>query len=428
MTQLFEVATHVSTPLMLAGFLAAAFFLILGQILQTELFPTSVRQLLADVIKLIIERPFVFASVVLILGLAGFVLTANRQSATEIKNSIQRDERRMKEQKLLRRCVARRTWIAFFRDDQENLSPVRNTLNTDRDEDWIGLQFTDYDGPRIRLGVPDVVDKSAVKEEMGTEYKVALSAIQKMLMVALYNTKRFDVIEQQSRKDIEEQQGSGEVFKPISASIVTIDKELGAQYLVSAAIIDWSADDTRPGKRAEFAITVTLADATNGRIVFTTVEWARLGERRFSAEYPSRGGGGIYHKRPGSYAIQACLNKAAFNAATFFRDRKWRGAVADIRGNDFYVNAGSQQGMAPQSLLSVFTIRGIIKDGETVLGEDLLGIGTIQVDSVQPGFSIAHLVAGRKRIRKGDRIELASPPTFPKPIPECVALDTSRAP
>ncbi len=331
------------------------------------------------------------------------------------------------ERNLVRRCVTQRTLLAYFRDDRENFYPVRNTLNTERDEDWIGLQFTDYDGPRIRLGIPSVADKSPEMGEVGRENEIALSAIREMLTVALYNTKRFDFIEQQGRKDIEEQRTPGELLEPSSASIINIDKELGAQYLVSAAVIDWSADDTSPEKRVEVAITVTLADASNGRIVFTTLEWARLGERRFDVEAPSGRSGGTY-KRPGRYAVQACLNKAAFKAVTFFRDRKWKGTVADIRGNEVYVNAGRQQGMAPQALLSVFTIRGIIKDGMTVLGEDLLGIGTIQVDSVQPGFSIAHVVAGCKRIKKGDRVELASRPTFPKPIPECVALDISRAP
>lgn len=75
MSNILEIATNVSTPLMVAGFLAGAFFLILRQILQKDLFPALTRQLSVDIIRLIIERLFTLALVALVLGFAGFALT-----------------------------------------------------------------------------------------------------------------------------------------------------------------------------------------------------------------------------------------------------------------------------------------------------------------------------------------------------------------
>lgn len=75
MTRLVEIATNVSTPLMVAGFLAAALFLILRQILKMDIFPGLNRQLGAEIIRLIIDRLFVLALVALVLGFAGFTLT-----------------------------------------------------------------------------------------------------------------------------------------------------------------------------------------------------------------------------------------------------------------------------------------------------------------------------------------------------------------
>jgi hypothetical protein len=75
MSNILEIATNVSTPLMVAGFLTGAFFLILRQILQKDLFPALTRQLSADIIRLIIERLFTLALVALVLGFAGFALT-----------------------------------------------------------------------------------------------------------------------------------------------------------------------------------------------------------------------------------------------------------------------------------------------------------------------------------------------------------------
>ena len=71
---LFEIATNISTPLMLAGFVAAAFFLLVRQILKKDLFPTLTRQLSADIIRLIIERLFTLSLIAMMLGFSGFVL------------------------------------------------------------------------------------------------------------------------------------------------------------------------------------------------------------------------------------------------------------------------------------------------------------------------------------------------------------------
>jgi len=81
-TEIFKIATNVSTPLMLAGFLAAAFFLIIRYILKKDIFPTLNRQLSSDIIKLIIERLFILALIALVLGFAGFVLTVLNEHST----------------------------------------------------------------------------------------------------------------------------------------------------------------------------------------------------------------------------------------------------------------------------------------------------------------------------------------------------------
>ena len=80
MNKVFEIAANISTPLMLAGFIAAAFFLIIRQILKMKLFPKLTRLLSAKMIELIIERLFILTLVAMILGFAGFVLTVIARS------------------------------------------------------------------------------------------------------------------------------------------------------------------------------------------------------------------------------------------------------------------------------------------------------------------------------------------------------------
>jgi curli biogenesis system outer membrane secretion channel CsgG len=373
------------------------------------------------------------------IAMLGLALPAQ---ALGIKKLLHRSETNKKNQEQIGSCVERRAWMAYFKDDKGQLATVRDTLNTDKDEDWIGLLFTDYDGPRIRLGVLKVINKSAESEEADSSgrIEVPVAGIQEILTAALYNTRRFDVIEQKRIQEIEAQQTRKDVMEPSPNSIVNIGKVLGAQYLVYGTVNEWNPDRASrsmgPGalfnagkKEAEVAVTFTLTDSSNGQILFTTSERARLGEWSFGFGAPNGGGGGTAQNTPVGYALRACANKAAFKIATFLRDRKWKGSVVDIKGADLYINAGSQQGMAPQSKLSVQSVRGIVKDSEngTILGEDVRGIGTLEVAVVQNGFSIARVVEGCKGIKKGDRVELATEPVAPQTIPECTALVSGLA-
>jgi len=146
--------------------------------------------------------------------------------------------------------------------------------------------------------------------------------------------------------------------------------------------------------------------------------------------------GGTEEKTPVSYAVRACANKAALKIAAFLRDRKWIGSVVDVKKSAksakpaIYINAGSQQGMSPETLLLVLRVEGIVKDteGRMNLGEDLKAIGTLKVDTVQPGFSIAYVENTSKEIRKGDRVELATKPVLPPPPQGCKEMDQTLAP
>ncbi|HEY0511232.1 MAG TPA: CsgG/HfaB family protein [Thermoanaerobaculia bacterium] len=354
--------------------------------------------------------------------------------------------------------------MAYFHDDGGALAPVRDTQNTDRDKDWINLRFTDYDGPRIRLGVLKVINKSPESEDQGGgRIVVPVSGIVEMLTVSLYDTKRFDVIEEKRIQEVEREQKRKDVQEPSPNSIMNVGKVLGAQYLVYGTVNEW--DPNRGGRHmgsgsalngvtsklfhgginrmlggssgsiggtkqeAEVAVTFSLTDVANGQILFTTSERARLGEWSVNWGAPGGESTGKVEKTPVNYAFRACANKAAFKIATFLRTRKWKGSVVQIKGADIFVNAGSQQGMAPDSLLAVQAVRGLITDPEnhTILGEDLHGIGTLKVIAVQPGFSIARKKEGCKGLKKGDRVELATDPVPPQRIPACDALDTSAS-
>ncbi len=153
-------------------------------------------------------------------------------------------EAKKKEKAQVDLCLKQRAWMAYYQDDDGVRSPVRDTQNTESDQDWIGLRFTDYDGPRIRVGVLKVLNKSAESEERGAADKieVPVSGIQETLTVSLYNTKRFDVIEQKRVQEVESQQKRTDVMDLSPVSVVNMGKSLQVQYLVYGTVNEWTPD------------------------------------------------------------------------------------------------------------------------------------------------------------------------------------------
>src|SRR5690554_4911264 len=85
---IFEIATNVSTPLILAGFFAAAFFFIARQIIKANIFPRLTRQLSGDIIKIIIERLFILALIAMVLGFIGYIygMVSREEPSDKIKD------------------------------------------------------------------------------------------------------------------------------------------------------------------------------------------------------------------------------------------------------------------------------------------------------------------------------------------------------
>jgi len=74
MNNIFDIAVNIATPLALAGLLCAAFFLILKQIINKNLFPILTKQLSSKIIIIVINRLFILSLIAMILGFIGYIL------------------------------------------------------------------------------------------------------------------------------------------------------------------------------------------------------------------------------------------------------------------------------------------------------------------------------------------------------------------
>jgi curli biogenesis system outer membrane secretion channel CsgG len=430
---------------------------------------------------------FSIAWMVLASGLpahAGWPGSSQHRDDKKDDKKAEKDPKKV-DQELAGLCVKDADWLAYFKDPDGTLAPMRDTGNSDHDEDWLDLRFTKYEGPRIRLGVLSVVNQTAETESSDGKEHLAVPAagIQEMLTVALYNTKRFDVIEQKRIEEIKREQtrtdttgldpDSRQTNSPsvtnsarskrtrtaaeISPSaIATVGKVLGAQYLVYGTVNEWTPDrinrsTSGPGgllshipgagslvgaigmpklgkNEAEVAITITLADVGTGQVLYTTTQRARVGASHL--DVGGEAGGESSEKTPVTYAIAASTNKAAFEIARFLQNRRWNGTIVAMQGATLYVNSGSQGGMQERAVLRVKKVIKKIFDEEshTFLGEDTDNLCAITVLKVAPNFSVARVVPPQDCpvIQVGYRVEMLDKELAPRPPnPACVAAEAN---
>lgn len=74
MLRIIDIASHVATPLALAGLFAAVLFLVFRQLLSSKFMPRLARGSAGDIIKRIINYLFVLSLVAMLLGFAGYII------------------------------------------------------------------------------------------------------------------------------------------------------------------------------------------------------------------------------------------------------------------------------------------------------------------------------------------------------------------
>lgn len=94
MQDIFQIASNVSTPLALGGFVTAVLFFIFRQILKKDIFPSFTKTASAEVIKIVVDRLFILALISMVLGFAGFVISnrINASPSTDKINSLDKLE------------------------------------------------------------------------------------------------------------------------------------------------------------------------------------------------------------------------------------------------------------------------------------------------------------------------------------------------
>jgi curli biogenesis system outer membrane secretion channel CsgG len=311
------------------------------------------------------------------------------------------------------------------------------------DKDWMFIKFTEYNGPRNRLAVMKVENRTAGAEQaqdsggiyFGNATEVPLPAIEELITTALVNTNRFDITERKRIQTALLEQDFGNSSRVSATTTAKLGKVLGAEYLLIAAVNEWTPNKSSTGATgglgsvlhgtagkflgglgankalAEVAMSFRVIDSTSGQAIFSTTERATAGSWGFSlAGFGPLSGLSKNSNAPISYAVQSCINKAAYKVAMSLKSHAWKGTIVKVEGGKVYINAGSNKGIqVGMNLIALAKGEALIDpDTQLPLDEDSEAIGNLTVTTVKDNFSIATIVQGCKGLKAGDRVEVAS--------------------
>lgn len=270
----------------------------------------------------------------------------------------------------------------------------------------------EYKGPKLRVGVVNFQNKTPSKV-LGIG-----EAASDILGTILQKTGRFIVIPQQDMQSILEQQRLGTTGAINPDTAARMGEILGLNAIVTGSITAYS--EAEEG-------TDVLIYQTKKHIARVTVDY-RIVDTTTGIQLLADSGAGIYEKQVSRAlglgaragydpdlrdgALRDALTKAMANMMKQLGNRRWAGRVAQVEGNDLYVNAGQKSGLNVGDKLDVFRAGKEIIDPVTKvkLGvtETLIGQAIILKNDIgdQADLSIANSTSG-SGFRAGDIVKFS---------------------
>ena len=203
---------------------------------------------------------------------------------------------------------------------------------------------TAYKGPKLRVGVVNFLNKTPSKVIGIGE------AASDILGTILQKTDRFIVIPQQDIDSILAQQRMGATGMINPETAAEMGKVLGLNAIVTGAVTAYSEAE----EGSSF-----IVGQSKTQIARVTVDY-RIVDTTTGVQLMADSGAGEYRKKvltvlgagtKASYdtdlrdgALRDALQKAMVNMMQKMSTRKWNGRVAQVDGDNLYINAGQRSG------------------------------------------------------------------------------------
>lgn len=341
---------------------------------------------------------------------------------------------------VLAAAAAQADYVAYsVTDDGRNPLPERiDDINA---EALVNVEWGDYVGPKKRLAVLEVENKSnqkvvrvsyggkTVDAEVATR-GVPVNGIEAMMTDALFRSGRFRVMERQKVSKALKEQDFGASGRVTSQSAAKIGKVIGAETLVQAVVTEYAPNfegksgglggitdgllgGLKLGKKSSLvAMNFRLFDAETGEVMFTKQVKAVVGETEFGFGAIGWGSGGAaggafesFSKTPIGRAVIACINKGVYELVKEVGAQPAAGKIVKVSGNTVYVNIG-EDALNVGDTLTVKAVGEELVDPETgiSLGAMESEVGKLRVGKTAEKFSIATVVSKNGQFGRGDKV------------------------
>lgn len=308
-------------------------------------------------------------------------------------------------------------WQPYFRDHEGQTYAFEEPMEQYEDQDWLGVQFAEYKGNRSRLAVWQVEERiGPQQQETVTSYgpfsitsrstSVPLTAIEELLTTAMFNTNRFTMVERKQIEAVLAEQDFGDSGRVTDASAARIGQALGADYILFAAINEWTPNKKSGGvlgsgkSVAEVALSIKVVDAETGQVVYADTVRGQAESRNAGLPLIAAAA----DNSPVNYALVSAINKVSYLLATSLESKAWEGTIVHIAGDNVVINGGEERGVAP-GMRFLAVSRGVeLRDPDSgeLLGYHEDVIGSIQVTVVKKQTATAVILEGCEGLKAGD--------------------------
>jgi curli biogenesis system outer membrane secretion channel CsgG len=279
-----------------------------------------------------------------------------------------------------------------------------------------------YDGLKKRLAVIRLENK--VKTPLPDASWQIGEGLTEMLTTELYRTGRFIMVERSALADIVKEQELGQTGLVQKETATKVGELLGAQLLVAGAVTEFESSTSGGGagvgvmglalamrtNNAHVGVDIRLVDSTTGQIVKSYYADAKANESALGLAGNVRGirfGSDAFLKTPLGQATREAIAKAVAFIISEMNAVAWIGRVVQIKGDEVYVNAGTNMNLKSGQSLEAYTKGDELRDPATglSLGSKDERVGTVTLTQIEDKFSIGTF-AGNGTLKRGDLLKL----------------------
>lgn len=281
------------------------------------------------------------------------------------------------------------------------------------------MDLPEYTGLKHAIGCKDFENQAGWHGQWHLGNNLSI-----MLESALFDTKRFVIVEREKLKDVIAEQdlaASGRAAKAKNVAKTGLIRP--ARYLATGAITTVEENTSGGGggvsafgvrlggsaAKASITIIAKLIDTTTGEIVAKETIKGSAGSAGLSAGVsvgPVSTDMGGFKKTPLGDAAQDCINKAAYFFAKTMTEKKipFEGSVVKVSGDQVIINRGSEYGLQAGKDLVMEEEGELLTDPETgaVLGKEKgKQLGKLKVSKVVEKMAYCTVTEGEKNPKPG---------------------------